>query len=45
MKKKKKIKEEKRPGWENYLSEENIQDYMKQVLEEMGKSKKQSQGT
>ena len=36
---------EEKTGIETSLSEENIQDYMKQVLEEMGKSKKQSQGT
>ena len=36
---------EEKTGIETSLSEENIQDYMKQVLEEMGKSKKRSQGT
>lgn len=36
---------EEKTGIENSLSEENIQDYMKQVLEEMGKSKKRSQRT
>ena len=36
---------EEKTGIENSLSEENIQDYMKQVLEEIGKSKKRSQRT